>query len=135
MAGQPYSNDTSIADEADLWRRISPIWMILDENLGVWRVSSAAFDDSRDGTPLSVLLAEVVVAGGRSAQDLLSRFPGYCLAAITAGIARGCGQGVARTPLPEEPAHASVFGRKTKGVKKKLAKAATWVVAPPAESQ
>jgi hypothetical protein len=59
---------------------------------------------------------------------------GFALAAVTAGLARECGQGIARDPLPDQPAHALVFaqrGTKTKSVMRRLAKAARWVIEPP----
>ncbi len=125
-----YIDDPTIQKDAVLWRRIHPSWCVRDENKGTLRVSSAAFDDSEDGTPLSVLLASLVAASGKQDLDVIADFPGYSIAGITAGIARSCGQGVARTPEPDEPAHASVFGRKTKSVKRTLAREATWVIAP-----
>ena len=78
----------------------------------------------------------------------------HVLASFPAGVARQCGQGVAREPIfPVEPgqdfgldplpeihtdraprvvleAHAVVFGEKTKQVRDTLVKAAIWVVAP-----
>lgn len=130
MAGFSYVDDPSIANDAVLWRRIHPTWKVRDDNSGGWRVTSAAFDDSRDGSPLSVLLAAVVRESGRGPADVLSGFTGYFLASLTAGDARRCGQGIARTPEPDEPAHASVFGRKTKSIKRKLADAAGWIIGP-----
>jgi hypothetical protein len=128
MAVPPLEDDPTIHNDAELWRRIHPAWIVPDENAGRMRVSSAAFDDSRDGSPLSVLLADVVAQTHRGPEEVLSRFEGYALAAIRAGTARSFGQGVARTPEPDEPAHASVFGPKTGKNKRGMAKAATWVV-------
>lgn len=125
-----YEDDKTIQDEAELWRRINPDWIVPDEKPPGLRVSSAAFNDSRDGTPLSVLLAEIVRHTGRTAQDIIAPFPGFSLASITAGVARAQRQGIARTPTTKEPAHASVIGPKTKAIRQALAKAATWVVAP-----
>ena len=130
MAGQAYVDDKTISNDADLWRRIHPAWAVSDENRGGWRVSSAAFDDSRDGSPLSVLLAEIVRATGRVPADVVARFEGHGLASFTAGIARARDQGIARSPTPDEPAHASVFGRKTTATKRALAGSAQWVVMP-----
>jgi hypothetical protein len=132
MAGPAFVDDPTIADDASLWRRIHPAWAVPDEYRGGWRVSSAAFDDSRDGSPLSVLLAAAVAATGRGPANILARHEGYSLASFTVGTARACGQGVARTPTPDEPAHASVFGPKTSRVKRNLANAARWVIGPPA---
>lgn len=123
-------DDPAIGDTAVLWRRIHPAWIIMDDNAGQMRVSSAAFDDSSDGSPLSVLLADVVIQTNRNAQDIVAKYEGYALAAIDAGLVRKNGQGVAATPEPDEPAHGSVFGSKTKANKRGMAKAAVWVIKP-----
>lgn len=133
MEPAAYSDDPSIPDASELWRRIHPRWAVHDDNQGGWRVSSAAFADSRDGSPLSVLLADVVAETGRTADHVLTAYTGYSLASITAGTARSNQQAVARTPAPDEPAHASVFGRKTDGIRRALARSARWVVAPEGE--
>jgi hypothetical protein len=130
MAGPALVDDPAITNDESLWRRIHPDWVVPDQNRGGVRVSSAAFDDSHDGSPLSVLLAGVVRATGRGPENVLVGFLGYALASITAGDARTCGQGVAPTPRSDEPAHASVFGPKTKPIKRQLAKAARWVITP-----
>ncbi len=130
MPGPPYEDDPSIRDDAALWRIIHPNWIVRDDNERGWRISSAAFYDSKDGSPLSVLLAEIIASTGRTADDLLMRFTGRGLAAITAAAARAHRQGVARTPHPDEPAHASVFGDKTGSVRRALAQAANWVHFP-----
>ena len=62
---------------------------------------------------------------------VLTGHPGYTLAMITAGQTRACGQGIARDPTPEEPAHAIVFGPKPKSIQRRLAKESSWVLAPP----
>lgn len=79
---------------------------------------------------MSVLLASIVRETGRSATDVLRAHDGYSLVEMTAGLAREKNQGVARTPLDDEPAHAEVFGKKTESVKKAFARSATWVVPP-----
>ena len=133
MASGDYPDDPTIPNESKLWRRIPPWHFIPDENRGGFRPSSAAFDNHPDGTPMSVLLADLVRQTGRNAHDALARHVGFALASFTAGLARDCEQSVAREPIPDEPAHAVVFGRKTTGVKRRLAKGAEWVVAPPEE--
>ena len=130
MASESFVDDTTIANASELWRRIHPDWFVTDENTGNVVVSSAAFDNSRDGSPTSVLLADLVRGTGRTAEDVMARFDGYALASITAGQARDCEQGVARDPLPAEPAHAYVFGPKTKALKRRLARHAKCVIAP-----
>lgn len=123
------TDDAAIPDGAGLWRRIHPSWVVRDENRGGVRVSSAAFDDSADGSPTSVLLRDVVHETGRDGNDVLRGYDGYGLAAITAGHARGCQQGISRNPpVAGEPAHAFLFGRKTKSLKRCLAQHAEWVI-------
>lgn len=131
MGNGGYSDDLTILDEAELWRRIPPWHFVKDENLGQVRPSKAAFDNHPNGSPMSIVLADVVTEAGRGPDAVLARHKEFALAAITAGLARECQQGVAREPLPEEPAHAVVFGKKTDGVKKRLARGARWVVQPP----
>ena len=129
MSSREYLDDPTIPDKAELLRRIPSHHFYFDENLGQVRPSSAAFDDP-DGSPMSVILAEVLSQSGRALETTLAGHEGFALASITAGLARECGQGIAREPLPDEPAHAVVFGKKTKGVRKRLARAALWVVSP-----
>lgn len=130
MASERLVDDSTILDEAELWRRIHPEWVVPDENTGGFRLSSAAFDDSPDGSPTSVLLVDIVRETGRDEEDVLAGFDGYTLASVTAGDARGCKQGIARDPLPNEPAHAYVFGSKTKSLKRCLARHAQWIIPP-----
>lgn len=126
-----YRDDPTILDDAALWRRIPPQHFVPDPNLGVVRPSSAAFEDSPDGSPMSVFLAEIVEKTGRKADDTLVGHAGYALSAFTAGLARHCKQGVACDPEPAEPAHAVVFGKKTKSISRTLAKGSEWVIPPP----
>ncbi len=79
---------------------------------------------------MSVLLAEMVAQTGRGPTDVLVDHEGFALAAITAGLARNCQQGVARDPQPQEPAHAVVVGRKTRAIQSMLAKDSTWIIPP-----
>lgn len=128
MAFNAYSDDPSIPDDAELWRRIPPWHFVDDENLGQIRPSSAAFEDHPDGSPMSVILG----GEGRDLQEALVGHQGFALASITAALARELGLGVARDPRPDEPAHAVVFGRKNKRISRRLAKGSSWVVLPPA---
>ncbi len=125
-----YTDDPTILNDADLWRRIPPYHFVSDPTAGGIRISSAAFEDHPNGTPMSVFLADVVAEIERGPQDALAGHESFGLAAFTAGLARSCEQGVAREPLADEPAHAVVFGRKTKSVSRKLAKGSRWVVPP-----
>lgn len=116
MPPTSYSDDPSIPDAAELWRLVPPNWQVPD-GMGGLRPSSAAFQDSKDGTPMSVFLADQVRASGRGLKDVLSTFPGYMIASFSAGFARTLGLSIARDPTPQEPAHAVVVGKKTKWVR------------------
>ena len=126
-----YEDDATILDDAILLRRVPPWHFLFDENLNRWRPKSAAFDDHPNGTPMSVSLKEVMEREGRTVSDAVSGHSGFGLVGFTAGLARRCEQGVARDPLPDNAAHAVVFGPKPKSVQRKLAIAAAWIVPPP----
>lgn len=129
-ASLPYEDDPTIVDDAELWRRIPPWHVVEDKNRGGKRISKAAFEDHPDGSPMSVVLGGEVIASGRDAQSVVAGHAGFCLASVTAGLARSLNQGIMRKPLEEEPAHAEVFGKKTDSVRKRFARAAVWVIAP-----
>ncbi len=121
-----YEDDQDIHNDIDLWRRVDPLYFVEDHNLGGIRPSSQAFQDSSDGTPMSIDISTIAKDASRTIQN----YEGYAVAAITAGLARDCGQGIAPDPRPDNPAHGYVFGKKTGGVRKKLAKNARWVIRP-----
>lgn len=135
MADGAYLDDPTIVDAAALWRRIPPWHFVQDGNTGCLRPSSAAFENHPNGSPMSVVLGDQVVASGRSPHEIIAGHPGFALAAFNAGLARECDQGVMRDPLPEEPAHAIVFGEKPKKIARRIAKSAAWVIAPEDEPQ
>ena len=130
-----YEDDQTINDEDALWRRIPPCHLVDNAETGI-RIASAAFKDHPNGSPMSVALAKVVAETGRRPEDIVRDHEDFALAAITAGLARRCQQGVARDPLTqeehgiEELAHAVVFGKKTKSISRKLARKASWVIPP-----
>jgi hypothetical protein len=126
MENAIYHDDSTISDDNNLWRRIHPAQIVYDNNLKSYRPSSAAFDDSSNGSPMSVILAEE----NRNPSTALENYEGFSMVSLTARLVRDCGQGIARDPLPDEPAHALVFGEKPKSIRKKLAQAAEWIVSP-----
>jgi hypothetical protein len=130
-------DDRSISDETDLFRRIHPQLDIQwDANESCWAVKSRAFQNTGGSTcgKMSVALADTAAADGRDPDDVLRRAgtPDWFLVALTAGDARAECQGVERAPTDQEPAHGNVVGRKTKGRKRALARAARWVIEPSA---
>lgn len=128
MSSITYSDDTSILDSDALWRRIPYLQWVFDHNLGRVRPSTGCFDDSSDGTPMSVDLARI-------SRDPHRNLPSdFALAEFTAGLARSRAQIVCLHPQEGNHAHTYVAGKKTDGVKKALARKSTWAVLPPAPS-
>lgn len=122
----PSLDDASISDAAELWRRIVPIWWVPDEKTGGRRLSSQAFENSRDGSGTSVVLC-----AESSEEEVLRGHDGYGLAMLTAGSARAAEQGVRRVPIDGVRGHAQIEGDKRRPrIKKMLVSACTIVVEP-----
>jgi hypothetical protein len=116
-------DDPNIPDEERLFRRIN-LAHIVESDSGKSGVSSAAFRDPE----LSVTLEGVMRAAGREPTDSLRAYPGDLLMSIAAGVCRRNGQIVGPDPIPEEPAHGYVFGKKSKSIQRALRDAAGWIV-------
>ncbi|MGH9202193.1 MAG: hypothetical protein ACRD2A_13270, partial [Vicinamibacterales bacterium] len=78
----PPGDDRTIPDAATLWRRIHPDWWVLDKKTGNRRLSTAAFDNAPDGSPMSVGLADEMPG----TEALLAGYEGYGVAAFTASV-------------------------------------------------
>jgi hypothetical protein len=126
-----YQDDPNISDDVRLFRRLPREWVIRDDNLNCFRPSSQAFNDSQDGSPMSVFREDVLISEHREPTSVLTgTYSGYGLAFLRAGVVRENGQGVAPDPLPDETAHALVFGPKPTKLRKRLAKAAELLILP-----
>ena len=124
--GPEYVDDQSIGDDEDLWRRLPASWVKYDNELQTNRVTSQAFQNSPDRTPTSVSISSELNGPG----ELLEDHPGYGIGSLTAGHSRSCGQGICRNPLPEKPAHAYIFGAKTRPNMRCLARGCEIIVVP-----
>jgi hypothetical protein len=82
---------------------------------------------------MSVILGDDLLNSGRPFTAALAGHGDFALAEITAQLARDCKQLVMRCPIPTEPAHAKVIGNKTHSIRKRMAKAAKWVIEPRAD--
>src|SRR4051794_482189 len=126
MTASPPTDDSTIPDEALLWRRVPRRHWVPDETLGM-RPSSAAFEDDSDTETMSVVLA----SAGRNPHTAVANLPGFALVALFAGHLRAWGQGVIRDPLPGDPAHCLVVGdKRRKSVRRQIAAGAIWVIHP-----
>lgn len=128
-AGGQYEDDLTISDAEVLWRRIRPGQYHYDDNRHEDWPESWAFDDGKDGSPMSVFLASET----KDPRLVLKDHPGYGLAAITAGAARQHRQKIVRDPQPNLPdGHALVVGdKKARKVKQGLRNASRWEIPPP----
>ena len=134
MAQNAHVDDQSIGNDCRLFRRVPVIpnlTVVWDGNLLRWRPSSAAFTDSPDGSPMSVVLGSELEAAAREPASVLVGHDGFALAYITAAaVARQQHQAVVRDALPEEPAHGLVAGAKPRPASRQMAKASIWTVEP-----
>lgn len=124
-------DDPTIADDTMLYRRVPPIHVVADQNLGGMRLSSAAFADDKDGDPMSVALGDTLASLGRAPSTVLDGHAGFGLVEFPAGAARKQQQAICRTPVDEEPAHGSVAGPKPRRVKRAIRDSSAWTVFPP----
>lgn len=108
-----------------VWRRIPPHHFPKKPRQD--RPDSAAFDDDSPDEPMSVVIAR----SGRDPSDILRGHDGFGVVALTGAELEAAGQRLQADPLPGEPDHALVIGRKSKGQRRQLASSAEWVVRPP----
>lgn len=125
-------DDASIADHVALWRRINPIWVIVDHNRGGRRLSSQAFQNYPNRDAFSVCISCDAEALGASPEDLIIGHSGYGVASFPTGLARQLEQAVVRAPLDSEIAHGHVVGKKPKSVMRAFA-AQSFVLIDPEE--
>jgi hypothetical protein len=125
---QGVKDDPGISDDLELWRRIRKEDCVFDKNIGGRRPkSSPCFDDSTDGSSMSVSIAAEAAV---SPVEYLSMYPEEGLVKITVGQIRGLGLGITREPTPADPSHACIHGKKKKSIKGKLAVTCAWVISP-----
>jgi hypothetical protein len=79
---------------------------------------------------MSVVLAASLRASGEALTSVLHGHEGFALVSITAQLARQLNQAVARNPLPNDPHHAIVYGKKTDGARKRMSKECLCVLDP-----
>ena len=118
-------DDCSIGDDEKLLRRIRPKDIHLDPISNQYRPESGCF---RSDDFISVHIASLT-----SHKQVLSTYPEFSLVEFTAEEIRSVGCIIVRDPLPEDPAHALIYGTApgnyvSKSQAKKLAKLCRWDV-------
>ena len=129
------SDDLTIEDADGLLRRVpnSPTMFKFDDNLKIYRPTSACFSDKDGGVALSVTLERPLLEGGGAHQDAILVDQNFGLARLEAGFVRhnvSPPQKIIRAPVDEDEHHALVVGEKSKAAKKAMAKAAKLVIQP-----
>ena len=135
----PQKDDPArIPDETRLFRRINPAQIAYDTDKNEHRPTSQNFQDSKDGTPMSVFAENVAQANNEAPEDFLQgQWAGFYLAAVTAGWTRQCGQDVYLDTENQDEgdkfhSHCAVRGDKRKQkLRAKLAEQYEWIIPPP----
>jgi hypothetical protein len=128
----------SVDDPDDLvLRRIPAVWVVSAAD-GTPCATSQAFENDRDGGPMSAFLDSALRENGLHRTDIIQGHPGFYAVALTVDTLTREEQTVVRDPIepPQhicDPAHVLVVGQKGLGRRRRLAKAARWVegVCPP----
>lgn len=100
-------DDWSIGNNERLWRRVHPKQIDFDTETGEPRVSSGVFSTG-DGLSVSI-------ASETTIETLLRNYPEHSVVEFEAGVARSVGCIVVRDPTLDDPAHALVWGPKSRG--------------------
>ena len=120
-----------------LFRRIDPNKVVYDKDRKERRPTSQNFQDSKDGTPMSVFAENVAVDYGETPGDFLKgRWSSWHLAAVPVEWMRQHRQKVYldpdnQDPEDKHPSHAAVDGPKDAKMRPKLAEKYEWIVPPP----
>lgn len=133
----PHDDPVRIPNGTRLFRRIDPTMIVFDKDRKELRPTSQNFQNSKDGTPMSVFAENVAIEHGETANDFLrGMWSGWYLVAVPSEWMRQNNQKVYLDPAnqdPEDwhPSHAAVAGLKDSKIRKKLADKYEWVIPPP----
>jgi hypothetical protein len=115
-----------IADDCGLLRRVHPDQVVPDKNLGGRRLSSGPFRDPNMSVDAECLLRD----DGLDWTFSLRQHPQFFLVRLTASTVRAHAQLVDHSPIPNNPYHATVAGRKPQSVCDAFRTSAEWVKKP-----
>jgi hypothetical protein len=134
---EPRDDPSGIPTGTRLFRRIDPEMIVYDSNRKERRPTSQNFQDSQDGSPMSVFAENVAMAHGEIPSDFIKgRWSGWYLAAAPVESMREHSQKVYLDPHNQDaddshPSHAAVDGPKDSKTRPKLAAHYEWVIPPP----
>lgn len=92
------------------------------------RISSMAFQESTDGTGMSVDVEKLIVEAGSDPREFVTSTEFFCSVQFTAEALRGEGLQVGYYPIPSNPYHGAVWGIATRGQMNRLRRLAQWYV-------
>ena len=115
-------------DVTRVFRRVPPPYLPKAEDVDR-HPSSGAFNDSSDGSGMSVDMDQ-----GQAPEESLRGYDGYGLVALRVRDLKAQGFSIVPAPLPENPHHAEVRGKKTAGKRRQMAKDAEWLLLPAVSS-
>jgi hypothetical protein len=134
---EPKDDPSGIPTGTRLFRRIDPEKIVYDSNRKERRPTSQNFQNSKDGSPMSVFAENVAMAHGEVPSDFVKgRWSGWYLAAVPVESMREHSQKVYLDPYNQDPddshpSHAAVDGPKDSKTRPKLAANYEWVIPPP----
>lgn len=109
-----------ILDHEDLYRRIREDCIKEDGT-----ISSAAYSNTSHTDDMSVNLARLTTS-----EKTIAGFKKFGVAKFLAGFARGLNQKVIHDPTPDNHAHTTVRGRKSRSIRKRLADNSILILQP-----
>ena len=77
-----------------------------------------------------MVIEDTLVGEGRKPIHVLADYPDDFLIAIDAQIPMNQGHEIERTPVDDEPAHAEIVGKVSKGQAREMCEEARWIKAP-----
>ena len=118
-------DDVSIGDDERLLHRIRPDDVVLNQETGQRRPSSATFRSKTN-------IISVDLASLTTPDKALAAYPHYLLVEVDVGTVRFLGCKVVRDPLPDNPSHALLYGsgpdgRMTKPQAREIVNRCKWV--------
>lgn len=113
-------SSAEVPPDGAVWRRIPPRYFPTEK--GRTTPHSPAFDDNNDG-PMSVVIAR----DGRSALEILEGHEGFGVVELRIKDLVEMGLSVVPLPVPGEPDHAHVLGKKTGGRRRAMARCCRWL--------
>ena len=131
-------DDTSIVGDTILWRRI-PQDQCIDDKMRGRRPTSKAFQNATPERHAEVMGPfgythdpgmSVDIASETTEENFIKNNPVEGIVEFPVSLIRDLNQGIIRTPIPDDPAHCEVMGKKTQGVQKRLYRECVWVKEP-----